>query len=69
MNVETGEIKEADKITLEEIVSDKWKELGMRPNPGCKKCHGRGYIGRNVLTNKIIMCQCVKKRPKSLLVR
>ena len=40
-----------------------WLKLGKRPNPGCSRCHGRGYTGRNVTTGKYILCRCVKTRP------
>jgi len=63
MNVETGEIKEVAELTPEEVASKMWKEIGHRPNPGCKRCHGRGYIGRNITTNTVVICRCVKKRP------
>lgn len=63
MNVETGEIKETNELTPAEIASGRWKKLGKRPNPGCKRCHGRGYIGVDVVTKTVIECRCVKKRP------
>ena len=30
------------------------------PNPGCKKCAGRGYIGRNAETKAPIPCSCIQ---------
>lgn len=31
------------------------------PNPKCKKCFGRGYIGRNVLKDLPVLCpKCYK---------
>ena len=62
MHVETGEVKEVNELTPEQLASGKWKELGKRPDPGCKKCYGRGYIGRDIVTNRVIECLCVKKR-------
>lgn len=64
MNVETGEIKDVDKLTEKERLSGKWVELERRPNPGCKRCHGRGHLGRDVTTDQYVLCRCVKKRPK-----
>lgn len=29
------------------------------PNPNCKKCHGRGYIGRHADTGEPIACSCL----------
>jgi len=63
MEKDTGEIKAMDKLTPEQVASGKWVELGKRPNPGCKRCHGRGYTGRDTVTNTVILCRCVKKRP------
>jgi hypothetical protein len=28
----------------------------------CKHCHGTGYIGRNIKTNKYVICQCAFKK-------
>jgi len=61
---ETEEIKESSKLTPVEIASGRWKELGKRPNPGCRRCHGRGYIGFDMITHKVIECICVKRRPQ-----
>jgi len=27
------------------------------PNPKCKKCYGRGYVGNEYQTNKIFICK------------
>ena len=64
MDTETGKIKPMDELTPEQIASGRWIELGKRPKPGCKHCHGRGWIGRDIVTNKVIVCKCVKKRPE-----
>lgn len=29
------------------------------PKPNCKKCHGRGYIGRYAATGEPIACPCI----------
>lgn len=36
---------------------------------GCNKCYGRGYIGRDALTNNYISCKCIKEivMPKGLV--
>lgn len=62
MDVDTGEVREISELTPEQLASGKWKELGQRPDPKCKKCYGRGYIGRDVVTNRVIECSCVKVR-------
>ncbi len=63
MHEETGEIRAIDKLTPEQKSSGKWATIERRPNPGCKRCHGRGWIGKDVNTGKVIKCRCVKKRP------
>lgn len=30
----------------------------------CKACHGRGHIGRNLTTNEIVPCKCLKLKAK-----
>jgi len=65
MDVKTGKIEEfEDEAELKKAQeTGKWVELGKRPNPGCKHCHGHGFTGRDVATNEYILCKCVKKRP------
>ena len=66
MNPKTGEIKElnTDEEALE-AMKDGWIKLDKRPNPGCRHCHGRGHLGKNLSTNTYIPCRCVKKRNKT----
>ncbi len=61
MHDDTGEIKEVNKLTDAEVKSGKWKEIGQRPNAGCKHCHGRGFVGWR--KGKVVKCKCVKFRP------
>lgn len=65
MDVKTGEIREFKNETeLEKAQrTGEWVELGKRPNPGCKKCHGRGHRGKDIVTNRYVPCKCVKARP------
>jgi len=55
MDRETGQIKERNELTPAEIASDRWKELGKRPNPGCSRCHGRGYTGFDLHTRSCLV--------------
>jgi hypothetical protein len=32
-----------------------------KPKGSCKKCYGRGHMGRNVTTGKLVVCVCVDK--------
>ena len=65
MDTNTGKIVEFenDKALREAQKTGNWVELGQRPNPGCKRCRGRGWTGRDVTTGEYIPCKCVKARP------
>lgn len=30
------------------------------PKPSCKKCYGRGWVGRNLKTGLYVPCRCCK---------
>ena len=36
--------------------------VNIAPDPNCKHCYGRGSEGRNVKTNRIVVCRCVIKK-------
>lgn len=33
-------------------------DLASLAKPKCKKCHGRGYVGRDVVKDSLVMCGC-----------
>ena len=33
------------------------------PKPNCKKCHGRGYLGRHVDSGEPVPCPCLFPKP------
>jgi hypothetical protein len=33
-----------------------------RPSFSCKKCNGRGYVGRDIKTYAYEVCNCVRKK-------
>lgn len=35
-----------------------------KPKPNCKKCHGRGYIGRHAESGEPIACTCIFPKQK-----
>lgn len=53
------------QTTLEVIWKDKSYLMDIKhsPNPSCNKsgCHGRGYTGFNITSNKPVMCKCTMK--------
>ena len=77
MDQDTGEIKTfATKAALDaeqasRIVEGKKPliELDQHPDPKCKKCYGRGHVGKDLKTGKMIPCRCVKKANKSTRVQ
>ena len=42
--------------------SETYKELGNMPKASCRKCYGRGYIGKDLKRNQYIPCSCVKAK-------
>jgi hypothetical protein len=49
-------VKKKDVIGTDELMVD------IKPKPNCKYCYGRGYEGRNIKTNRIVVCRCVIKK-------
>lgn len=45
-----------------QIIKESAMAMGIlinNPKPNCKKCHGRGYIGRHADTGEPIACTCI----------
>ena len=34
-------------------------KIAKTPKPNCRRCHGRGHIGRDIKTNTYVPCVCV----------
>jgi hypothetical protein len=77
MDTMTGEIKqfktkeefEANKLAREAAGQKPLVPLDDLPKPNCKKCHGRGYVGTNVLTKEKVVCLCTKRGNKATKIR
>lgn len=52
-------INSRDGATTASTATASQYEMVAKPN--CKKCYGRGIIGRDILTNKYWRCKCVKR--------
>lgn len=60
-----------------EIIPHKgWQQIDMakvippkKGKPDCKKCHGRGYVGRNFVTKQLIACPCTETSERKILIR
>lgn len=68
MDMKTGEIYESKSDTESAIAQlriiknqSTLCEFEKMPKSNCKKCHGRGNIGRNVSTGTVVPCSCVGK--------
>ena len=36
-------------------------KLKHKPDPNCSRCYGRGFIGWNTKTKRVILCRCIKE--------
>ncbi len=59
MDTQTGEIRgftagEAVRVFMD----SRWVPLDRLPDPKCKRCHGLGNVGREVVTDKYVVCRC-----------
>ena len=64
MFLPTDEAKAADIRNMDPLEAIKAAAEGIGlilndPKPNCKKCHGRGYIGRHADTGEPIACSCL----------
>ena len=62
MDTKTGDVISSDELTPLDVIKAVAKETGIElrdPNEGCKKCYGRGYIGRDSMTKQPIPCTCI----------
>ena len=63
MNLETGEIHQTNTLLQWKELKDRvmnLEELANLPNPDCKDCSGKGWIGRSKITGLYIVCDCCK---------
>lgn len=77
MDTQTGEIKTFEneaQLNAEQasrIADGKppLVQLDQHPDPKCKKCYGRGHIGKDVKSGNFVPCKCVKKANKKTRVQ
>ena len=62
LNIYTGRIKFYANWMLreEDMSTGNWIKINSSPAPNCKKCYGRGYIGK--YHGKCIPCRCIFRR-------
>ena len=54
--------KDEVALTPMDVIRSMAEKLGQDikdPNPSCKKCQGRGYIGRDAETKAPLPCKCI----------
>ena len=62
MVVNREQIEEAVRKKTSEKFIKSIEDAGLMANPNCKKCYGRGYIGRDIHTNLMKPCRCLRRR-------
>ena len=56
----------------DEGISEEKREsdsVDISPNRSCKHCHGTGSEGRNIHTNRMVVCRCVIKKIQKLKLK
>lgn len=58
----TGQLVDSKDLTDFQKIKIIAQQLGIeikKPNPGCKKCYGRGYKGKIKDTGEPVFCRCI----------
>lgn len=53
------DLKTADPMLIMKLAAEGLGIMINDPNPNCKKCYGRGYLGRKADTGEPIPCTCI----------
>lgn len=53
------DLKTADTMMIMKLAAEGMGIILNDPKPNCKKCHGRGYLGRKADTGEPIPCTCI----------
>lgn len=53
------DLKTADPMMIMKLAAEGMGIVLNDPKPNCKKCHGRGYLGRKADTGEPIPCICI----------
>lgn len=54
--------EEAERKEAIEKFTKSINDTKLEANPNCKKCYGRGFMGRDINTNLMKICRCLKRR-------
>lgn len=64
INSQTGERVELNPLEKIKFAAERFGVILNDPNPSCKKCFGRGYIGIDTKTQIPVACACIT--PKAM---
>lgn len=53
------DLKNTDPMIIMKLAAEGMGIILNDPKPNCKKCHGRGYLGRKADTGEPIPCTCI----------
>jgi hypothetical protein len=53
------DLKNTDPMVIMKLAAEGMGIVLNDPKPNCKKCHGRGYLGRKADTGEPIPCTCI----------
>lgn len=56
---ELVDLKNTDPLLIIKLAAKGMGIIIDDPKPNCKKCYGRGYLGRKVNTGEPIPCSCI----------
>lgn len=59
LNEENIDLRHSDPMLIMKAAAEGMGFALQDPNPLCKKCYGRGYLGRKVDTGEPIPCTCI----------
>lgn len=52
-------LRNSDPMTIIKAAAEGMGIILNDPKPNCKKCHGRGYLGRHHDTGEPVPCTCI----------
>lgn len=58
-NEENIDLRHSDPLLIMKAAAEGMGFALQDPNPCCKKCYGRGYLGRKADTGEPIPCTCI----------
>lgn len=60
LNLETGTVR---ALRADEQAATALEVETVEPDRNCRECHGRGWIGRQRESGRVLPCKCVRRAP------